>query len=517
MKLKKQSLAAGIIVILFSQIIVKIFGFLYRIVLTNIEGFADEGNSYYGSAYKVYIFILAITTTAIPTALSKLIAEKVACKDMCGANRIFKVSLKLFATIGLVFSCFMMFFSENIATNILFNPNVKFALIGLSPAVVIVCMASVFRGYFIGLKNVSSHSISQVIEQIVNSILSIVFVLMLMGKSPEIMAMGSTFATTVSSAVALIYLILYYFKYKDSSIKCEKVSFIQTFDVIKNVLKCVIPISLTSVITSVVGIVDLGTGVKNLTKFYSNFGAVALEIANQKFGIILGKVDVLASIPFSLNAAIVIPLVPSIAESYITSKKSQVEYKINTSLQITNIISMPCFAGLFIMAEYIFSVLYPNATIGVNLMKIQVLGICFALLVQTLTAILTACGKLYISAIIVLVAALTKYILNVIFIPQYGEIVIPITTVIYHMVCFLCAFIAFKKTIKVDIDKKMVYLKPVVSTLIMSITVIIVKKTAVYITRNNIVILAACIITGVAAYALCLAKFGILTVLKKRH
>lgn len=516
MKLKKQSLTAGIIVILFSQIVVKIFGFLYRIVLTNIEGFADEGNSYYGSAYKVYIFILAITTTAIPTALSKLIAEKVACKDMCGANRIFKVSLKLFATIGLVFSFLMIFSAEEIATNILSNPNVKFALIGLSPAVVIVCMASVFRGYFIGLKNVSSHSISQVIEQIVNSILSIVFVLMLMGKSPEIMAMGSTFATTVSSAVALIYLILYYFKYKDTSIKCEKTSFIQTFEVIKNVLKCVIPISLTSVITSVVGLVDLGTGVKSLTMFYSSLGSSALEIANQKFGIILGKVDVLASIPFSLNAAIVIPLVPSIAESYITSKKSQVEYKINTSLQMTNIISMPCFAGLFIMAEFLFNVLYPNTTSGAELMKIQVLGICFALLVQTLTAILTACGKLYISAIIVLVAALTKYILNVIFIPLYGEIVIPITTVIYNVVCFLCVLIVFRKVIKVHVDKKTVFIKPFASTLIMSILVIFAKKICVYITHSDVAILAACVTTGMAAYAICLAKFGVLTILKKR-
>ena len=271
MKLKKQSLAAGIIVILLSQVVIKILGFLYRIVLTNIKGFADEGNSYYGSAYKVYILILAITTTAIPTALSKLISERIARKDTCGASRIFKVSLKMFTAIGLIFSCLMIFLAEDIATNILSNPNVKYALIGLSPAVVLVCVASVFRGYFIGLKNVSSHSVSQVIEQLVNSILSIVFVIMLIGKRPEIMAMGSTFATTVSAGAALAYLILYYFRYKDSAIKCEKSSFTDTISIIKDVVKCVIPISLTSVITSIVGLVDLSTGVAGLTRFYSTF------------------------------------------------------------------------------------------------------------------------------------------------------------------------------------------------------------------------------------------------------
>ena len=172
----------------------------------------------------------------------------------------------------------------------------------------------------------------------------------------------------------------------------------------------------------------------------------------------------MASIPFSLNAAIVIPLVPSIAESYITNRKSQVSYKINTSLQKTNIISMPCFAGLLITAEYVFNVLFPNTSLGADLMKIQIFGICFALIVQTLTGVLTACGKLYISSIIVLVGAIIKYILNILFIPIYGELVIPITTVIYHLVCFICVFIFFKNNVKVDVDKKIVYIKPIVST-----------------------------------------------------
>lgn len=225
----------------------------------------------------------------------------------------------------------------------------------------------------------------------------------------------------------------------------------------------------------------------------------------------------MASIPFSLNAAIVIPLVPSIAESYITNRKSQVAYKINSSLQMTNIISMPCFAGLFIMAEYVFNVLFPNTPLGAELMKIQIFGICFALIVQTLTGILTACGKLYISAITVLMAAIIKYIMNILFIPIYGEIVIPITTVVYHLVCFICVFIFFKSNIKADIDNKAVYLKPIVSTLIMTIIVIIVKKIAIYITTNNLLILTVCVATGVLVYTLCLAKFGALAVFKKQR
>ena len=66
------------------------------------------------------------------------------------------------------------------------------------------------------MQNVSAHSAAQVIEQIVNSVLSVVFVLMLMGKSPEVMAMGSTAATAVSTFVALAYLYIFYAKNKKS-------------------------------------------------------------------------------------------------------------------------------------------------------------------------------------------------------------------------------------------------------------------------------------------------------------
>lgn len=73
---KKQSFMKGVMVIMFSQILIKLLGFVYRIVLTNFPQFADEGNSYYGSGYTVYTLILAIATMGIPNTMSKLISEK---------------------------------------------------------------------------------------------------------------------------------------------------------------------------------------------------------------------------------------------------------------------------------------------------------------------------------------------------------------------------------------------------------------------------------------------------------
>ena len=167
MAIKKQSFMNGVLVIMFSQILIKVFGFIYRIVLTNFPQFADEGNSYYGSGFQVYTFILAIATMVIPNTISKLVSEKMAIGDKRGAHRIFRTAMYLFTLIAICFSLILFFGASFISTNILANPGVKYTLMALAPAIIFVAMSAVLRGYFVGMQNMMEYSKAQVIEQIV--------------------------------------------------------------------------------------------------------------------------------------------------------------------------------------------------------------------------------------------------------------------------------------------------------------------------------------------------------------
>ena len=285
MSIKKQTFIKSVAVVMGAQVLIKLLGFIYRVILTNIEGFQDAGNSYYGTGYKVYVFILAIATTGVPAAISKLVAEKMAVDDPKGAHKVFKTAMKLFTIVGLFFGAIMFFGADYIATNLLSNPGVAGTIATLAPAVLFVSIASVFRGYFIGMQNVSAHSAAQVIEQIVNSILSVVFVLMLVGKSPEVMAMGSTSATAVSTFIALAYLYIFYQKNKKSvheNIKKAAPHIVDSTKVtIRKILKYVIPITFASIVVSLSGIVDILSAMQGLQKFdYS------VERANEIYGII---------------------------------------------------------------------------------------------------------------------------------------------------------------------------------------------------------------------------------------
>ena len=74
----------------FSQIVIKLLGFVYRVIITGMDGFGDIGNSYYGAAFQFYTAILAVSTVGIPSAVAKLVSEKVALKDYKGAHKILK-------------------------------------------------------------------------------------------------------------------------------------------------------------------------------------------------------------------------------------------------------------------------------------------------------------------------------------------------------------------------------------------------------------------------------------------
>ena len=126
-KVKSQTFAKGIMILFFSQIIIKILGFIYRVVITGMEGFGDVGNSYYGAAFQFYTAILAVSTVGVPSAIAKLVAEKVAVKDFKGAHKIFRTALVLFSIIGLV-GTGIMYFGAELMAHIIKNPGVALSL-----------------------------------------------------------------------------------------------------------------------------------------------------------------------------------------------------------------------------------------------------------------------------------------------------------------------------------------------------------------------------------------------------
>ena len=95
-------------------LLVEIIGAVYRIPLANIVG--ESGMAYYEVAYPYYSWLLVISSAGLPTAISKLVSERIALGDIVGAKRVFRAALRLLFVIGIVTAVLLLFFHHRSQT-----------------------------------------------------------------------------------------------------------------------------------------------------------------------------------------------------------------------------------------------------------------------------------------------------------------------------------------------------------------------------------------------------------------
>ncbi|MEG2310781.1 MAG: polysaccharide biosynthesis C-terminal domain-containing protein, partial [Clostridia bacterium] len=336
-----------------------------------------------------------------------------------------------------------------------------------------------------------------------------IFVVMLLGATPEIMAAGSTLATTVAASSAFLYLLKYYNKNKKDIWKEIKESPKFKLDskkkIVKKLISYVIPISFGSIVVALSGVIDIVTVMDGLQKM-----GMGLKDANEQFGILLGKVDILNAVPLSINVAFSVALVPFISGALARHRKNEAINKINYSLKISSCIAFPCAAGLFVLAGPIFQLIFPNASQGAGLLQIQCWTIIFAVLAQTLSGSLQGFGKLYVPGVCLAIGAIVKYFINVIFVPKYGIIVPAISTVIYNAISCILAFIILFKVIKKKPNILEILIKPALATLVMAIVVFLTYKGLILFNISNNVATIISLFVAVFIYVVALFAFNIL-------
>ena len=472
----KQTFMTGVLVIVLSQILIKVLGFVYKLVITNIPEFGDAGNGYYSAGYQIYMLLIAISSMGIPGAISKLVSERRAKGDYKGAHRIFRVAFGLFACIGAVGALMLFFGARFIAYTIIDNPGAEYVIVCLSPSVFFVCISAVIRGYFNGMQNMQATGRSQVFEQIFNCVLTITIVYMLIGTNTVIMAAGSSIATTLATMISFIYLTTFYKRRKKEIWREIRENQTDDKDVIdnrtiKNVVKGIlalsIPISLGSIISAINRTVDATTVLRGIKE---SMGYTD-EVANYWYGILAGKIDALTSFPLALNIAFSIALIPAISAAIAIGDKKSASKRVSFSMQLTMLIALPCTIGMVVLADPILHLLYPNAPEGAMLLQISAFTIIFTALSQTMNGALQGLGKVFVPAISLGCGCLVKLICNLVLIynPMFNIYGAAIGSVACHIVASSISFIILSRNIALDIDIIRFLVKPIIINVIMGI------------------------------------------------
>lgn len=495
---KKQSFMAGVLTLFFAQIVIKILGLIYRLVITNIPYFGDAGNGLYSAGYQIYTLLLAIASIGVPSAIAKLVSERIAVGKHREAHDIFKTALLLFGIIGLIGSSILFFGARYIATSLIGNPDVEEIMVALAPAVFFVAVSAVIRGYFNGMYNMKVSSNSQMLEQLFKSILTIGLVVAVyflavvnptdLAKSLELsvdtvtvaMATAANAASTIATVICCGYLLIYYQRSKkeiwknineanEIGYKKEKKT-----SIMKKILAVSIPISLASIISAINRNIDTFTVINGLKVALAGLYPTVELLQNEAtrlYGILSGRVDTLIGLPTALNVAFATALVPAVSETMAKGDVKTARRRITFSIRTTLLIALPCAIGMCVLAEPILNLLFPNvyAKEAGLLLQISSFTIIFTLMNQTVAGALQGLGKVMAPAASLGCGAIVKLILNLILVrnPQIGIYGAAISSVAAALTAMIINLIVLRNKIKLDTDKVSLIIKPIIATLVM--------------------------------------------------
>lgn len=517
-KKKKTTFAKNVLMLMFSQVLIKLLGLIYRLAITNVKGFGDVGNGYYSAGYQVYAVLLIISSQGIPGAVSKLVSNKVAKGKYNEAHRVFKLSMVVFGIIGFIASLLLLLSANFVSSKILNVPDVSYVLKVLSPAIFFVCVSAVIRGYFAGLGTMKASSISQALEQFFNCVLTITFVYALVGKEPYIMAAGGNLSTTLAILISFSYLIVFYKKnikeWREESDDVVITTKEENKKMAKMIIATAIPLTVGSVISVVTSFIDTVTVSNCIQIAYSGIlkSKILLEKEAMRLTGILSKVDTLVNLPLAVNLSFYSALIPEITAAISKKDFKSASKKISFSISSSLLILIPCAIGFIVLADPILKMLYPNASDGAHILQIAAVTMVFVGINHTIQGSLFGLGKMYTPALALLIGCVIKIGLNLVLITNpniniYGAV---ISSFICQFVVFMIVYITMKRNIKVKFEPVKHIIKPLLAGLIMGTVIFFINYLFNGVIRNSILTIIN-IMIGAVVYLISVFALKILS------
>lgn len=355
-----------------ATVLTKVIGVIYRIPLANILG--DAGNGFYGYAYQIYAMALMVSSLSLPTAVSKLVSARLAVGQKRNSVRVFRCSMVFAVVVGTVITAAVFFGADAISVYAMKSPLSVYALKMLAPGLFLVAVMAVIRGYFQGLGSMMPTAVSQIIEQLIRAVISIagagIFVDMgtragekageeLLG--PAYGAAGATLGTVLGALIALVFLFFVVWAYRGKMNRQYRTDRSGKEDSYRHILKVLVltavPILFSTAIYNINQILDLTI----FNHIMDAQGYVEEEYMALQ-GIYSGKYDTLVNVPLSIPWALCSSVVPSLTAAVATRSRKLVHEKIDQTLRLTMVITIPCGVGFLVLASPLMVLLYNDAS-----------------------------------------------------------------------------------------------------------------------------------------------------------
>lgn len=372
----KEKFMKSVIILLIGGLLTKLLGMLIKIIMSRLIG--TEGLGLYMMVLPTFSLFIGIGQFGLPTALSKLVAEK-----RKNNIRLFFSILPIAAFVNILLIITIITIAPILSTQLLHDPRCYLPILAIAVVIPFTSLSSICRSYFFGKEKMTPHVISNLIEDIVRLTLMIIGIPYFLPKGLEYAVCYIILSNVISELASILILILFLPKklqIKKEDLKPKK-------DYMKESLSIGIPNTTGRLLGSIGYFLEPILLTSTLIAMGYSSKYITIE-----YGILSGYVMPLLLLPSFFTMAISQALLPIVSREYSRGNYESVKRKIKQAITYSLLIGVPVTIFFIITPEFPLKLIY-HTTEGIAYMRFLAPICLFQYIQSPLSSALDAMGK----------------------------------------------------------------------------------------------------------------------------
>ncbi|NLC55190.1 MAG: oligosaccharide flippase family protein [Erysipelothrix sp.] len=410
--------------------ITKAIGILYVAPFRAMVG--AENYVYYAAGYEMYDLILTISLAGLPFAVASIVSKYMAKHDYKTVMLLKKISHGLLGVLGFIGAAAVFLFINNIISTrgvITESQAIIYRNIYLimSLSIFTVPLLSSYRGFFQGIKDFKSYSISQIVEQVsrVSFLLGFGALAIYIFDSDIIWGVYfALIATAVSAITSIIYLAVFKSGVTNEIQELanqQKSSALEVKILVSELFKFSIPFLISVILGNRLGFTQMFLLPTSLQSFGYDIATTQIYTS-----LLTNETLKLMSIPVVLSTGFSVAIIPQMSQALVRNDHGEIQRDISLAMESILYIGLPILCAMFFLSEEVYFALFGGSpeiiAMGGKVLKAQIIVGVLNNLMQVVNSLMMALGLRRKGIMILLIAFILNFALFPIFVTKFGWI-----------------------------------------------------------------------------------------------
>ena len=428
-------LLRGTLILAGAAFIARFLGVVQKIPLQRLLG--DSGLATYQTSYNVYAMLLVVATAGFPSAIAKLVSENYALGRVKTAEAVHRTALQ-YSIIAGVAATALLYLLAPVLSVMNRDPDAALAIRAIAPAMLLFPWIAVERGYFHGRQRMEANGLSQVWEQILRVVGSIVLALAFIQAGYGIVwaAAGASFGGVLGAIAAALVMLYYGVKLRKEEhagaraaagagaggVAVQAVPVDSTAgeidpdskrSIFRAILKLSVPVTATALAVPAVYFIDSMVTKPLLADF------VGSEMAQEMLGWLTGRAQSIAGIPVIFAIALSQSILPIISAAFAKGDKPEVDRQTSLVLRVSLVSGVPAIVVLAACAFPLNTFIFNDAE-GTWVIIALVCSVLFQIIMMVTNSVLLGFGRADLPMKHITVGVAAKLALSFVLAPFFG-------------------------------------------------------------------------------------------------